>query len=704
LMKTINKTIAIFLSIFMLHGLIQAQDISEEKAGLIAKNFFYERSNAKETSDYQDINLQKPIVKWQDGKAVLYIFNIKDGGFVFVSGHQSTPPVLGFSFTGKYTDLDAPPQLRGYLQSISAQIASNMETNQVPDVGQKEEWDRLLQNNKSTLKIFKGRSIEPLLYSTWDQGSYYNEMCPEDDAGPSGHCYAGCVATAMGQVINYFRWPQQGTGEYSYDCPPYGTLSANFAEANYLWNEMPLELKGSNIPTATLLNHLGISVDMVYGPDGSGMYNHKAAYSLATYFKYSPETQYVYRDSTSMDWDSLLLNHLDKQIPMYYAGWSVPNINGHAFVCDGYQEPGYYHFNWGWSASYDGYFYTDDLTPGGSYFNDAQELIINAFPDTTTYTYPAFTSGKDTLTTYSGTIDDGSGPVYNYQNNAYHSWLISPADSVEFITINFLNFSTEASDSVTIYNGNDSLSPILGSFAGDALPPKIVSTSDQVFITFSSAANTIAPGWLLSYESEIPVYCSGLVMLQEITDTFSDGSGPRNYHNASNCLWNIKPDVANEITIHFLEFETEAGKDVLKIYDGTDLLAELSGSELPDPLTAYNGSMFLTFSSNSTVTGNGWTAYYETDAVGQEELSAANEFQVYPNPTKDILTIRHNKIGQEAMLELFSIDGRMVISEKQNATNLESVLDLTTLDNGLYLLVITSKDNKQVQKIIKTSK
>lgn len=96
------------------------------------------------------------------------------------------------------------------------------------------------------------------------------------------------------------------------------------------------------------------------------MYNHKAAYAFRTYFKYAPETQYVFRDSTNMNWDSLLVAHLDRKMPLYYAGWSVPNVNGHAFVCDGYQGTGYYHFNFGWGGSYNGYYYTQNLTPGGT--------------------------------------------------------------------------------------------------------------------------------------------------------------------------------------------------------------------------------------------------------------------------------------------------------------------------------------------------
>jgi hypothetical protein len=139
------------------------------------------------------------------------------------------------------------------------------------------------------------------------------------------------------------------------------------------------------------------------------MYNHKAAYALRTHFNYAPETEYLYRDSTNLNWDSVLVAHLDQRIPMYYAGWSVPNIMGHAFVCDGYQGEDFFHFNWGWGGQSDGYFYTDDLTPGGN-FNLAQELIINCVPDTDNFVYPEYCSGPLTLTSANATLDDGSGP------------------------------------------------------------------------------------------------------------------------------------------------------------------------------------------------------------------------------------------------------------------------------------------------------
>ena len=205
-----------------------------------------------------------------------------------------------------------------------------------------------------------------MLNTTWDQGNYYNALCPADDGGPGGHCWAGCVATAVGQLMFYHRWPNQGTGEYSYTHPVYGEQYANFGETTYNWNGMETYLDGPNNHIALLLNHLGVSFDMDYGPDGSGMWNHSAANSMRNYFKYGPQTQYIFRDTTTMNWDSILIANLDARKPLYYAGWEgVGSLNGHAFVCDGYAPDNFYHFNWGWSSSYDGYFLLSALTPAG---------------------------------------------------------------------------------------------------------------------------------------------------------------------------------------------------------------------------------------------------------------------------------------------------------------------------------------------------
>jgi hypothetical protein len=461
---------------------------------------------------------------------------------------------------------------------------------------------------------------------------------------------------------------------------------------------MEPSLGHSNLELAEILYHLGVSVDMVYGPDGSGMYNHKAAFSLRTYFKYSPETQYVFRDSTTMDWDSLLISHLDQRIPMYYAGWSVPNINGHAFICDGYQGTDFYHFNWGWSGSYNGYFYTDNLTPGGSNFNLAQELIINAVPDTNLYTYPVNCQGNVTYHEMFGTLEDGSGPLYPYANSGNCSWLVAPVDSVNSITLNLLDFNLSSGDTLKIFDGDSTNAPLLAVFTGDTIADPISSTGKFMLVNFVSDDTLTEEGFLAYFESDIPVYCSGSTVLNEQTDTISDGSGNYDYHNNSACTWIIQPPGASTLTLYFTAFETEEGFDFLKVYDlGTSqLLAELTGSYpggVPDPITAPSGKMFLAFSTNYSGTADGWTAYYETDLVEVTEMQVKEDFLVYPNPVENTIFININQEnGTPVNIKLLDLNGNELISSTYDFPESGQVhLDVNRITSGMYFLKIDAQ-------------
>jgi hypothetical protein len=468
-------------------------------------------------------------------------------------------------------------------------------------------------------------------------------------------------------------------------------------------------LDHSNAEVAEIIYHLGVSVDMVYGPDGSGMYNHKAAYTLKTFFKYSPETQYVYRDSTTMDWDSLIIAHLDQKIPLYYAGWSVPNIYGHAFICDGYQGEDFYHFNWGWSGSNDGYFYTDTLTPGGNNFNLAQELVINAVPDTNLYDYPVHCQGDKNYEALFGTLDDGSGPLYSYSNGSDCSWLITPNDSVNGITLTFHRFSTDSNDFITVYEGADSNATVLGAFSGDDLPPAVTASGGNMFIQFNSDAEDQSSGFLASFESEIPVFCSGMTMLNEQTDTISDGSGNWNYHDNTACLWRIMPEGASTVTLYFNEFATEAGFDILKIYDlqTGQLLVEYSGtyeSGVPDPVTSPSGKMFLTFNTNSVNTAQGWEAYYESNLVKINEPEENKELLVFPNPTGAYLNIQFKMNPPTPVrINLTDLSGRNVYSSDFHLSAQDQVsIDISDLSPGIYLMSCqTSEGKTEYHRVIK---
>lgn len=82
-------------------------------------------------------------------------------------------------------------------------------------------------------------AVTPLLTTTWNQGTPYNNLCPEYTTGKK--CATGCVATAMAQVMSYHQWPTSATEPIpGYKTRRYGiTLSAlpatTFDWANHLY-------------------------------------------------------------------------------------------------------------------------------------------------------------------------------------------------------------------------------------------------------------------------------------------------------------------------------------------------------------------------------------------------------------------------------------------------------------------------------------
>jgi hypothetical protein len=708
-MKNFTSILSAIIFILITAISANAAEVPSSKVETVAVNFFWERYGQYFDDNYTDLEITEHIPVYFEGKLVYHAFNF-DQGFILVSGHDQVYPILGYSFTTKYQPSTIHESFSEWIAQYARQILFAVESNSPATKEISDTWEKYSDPNFDIEEKADFRDIEPMLTSTWDQGKYYNQMCPADPQGVAGHCVTGCVATALGQLAYYFRHPQTGIGSYSYNQPPYGTISADYGATTYKWDEMSNVLTESNLAVAELIFHIGVGCDMVYGPQSSGMYNHKAAHTMRSFFKYSPETEYVYRDSTSMDWDSLLVAHLDQKIPMYYAGWSVPNINGHAYIVDGYQGDHFYHFNWGWGGSYDGYFYTENLTPGGNNFNLAQELVVNCFPDTTNYTYPEHCAGDKTLTSMNGTIDDGSGPCYNYKTNAQCSWLIDPqteVDSITSISLSFDRFNLIAgSDFLSVYDGADGNAPLIGNLTGENIPNEIISNGNKLFLTFTSEENNAAPGFFASYSTERPKWCSGMTVLTEQTDEISDGSYQFYYENNSLCMWQVIPPNASTLTLNFTKFQTEEDTDVLKIYDlsNNTLLAELSGifdpPNLPLPVTSPSGKMFITFTTNGDTRFDGWEAWYETDLVDIEEISSELKFEVYPNPASEAINITINQdFSSSLSIELCNYQGQSVIYQTISKSGIKQ-LNVSSIPEGLYLLKIHNQEMSNISKIV----
>ena len=305
-----------------------------------------------------------------------YIYNIGDLGFVIIAGNTVLPPVLGWSDQGNFPSLEgAPENFTSWIAHYSAMIDFAVANDIQPETKVQRQWDDAAQGIFGTRNA---TTVDPLVSTHWNQDCYYNEYCPATGGwwwgGPCGHCYAGCVATAMAQVMKYWDYPETGFGSHIYVHNEYGEQSANFGATTYHWSQMPNEIWSHNDAVATLLYHCGVSVNMNYGPDGSGAQSADVETALRSYFGYCGAKYRMKSNYQEEAWIAMLKADLDQSHPIYYSG--ANGDSGHAFVCDGYDSSDLMHFNFGWSGSGDAYYSTYDVNG----FNQGQAVVNNIFP------------------------------------------------------------------------------------------------------------------------------------------------------------------------------------------------------------------------------------------------------------------------------------------------------------------------------------
>lgn len=379
----------IFLSIIFLIStiIVIAAPTSPEQARIVAQNFYKTIVTAQGTAQ-----LAYTATQGTRGEACFYVYNI-DNGFVIVSADNRVQPVLGYSTEGNFDAQNLPFGLQDLLNSYTDEITAIMQNVVETNAELQAEWTALLDGTFAPVR--SGRAVSALLdndgINNWQQNDGYNYYCPADPSGPAGHCYVGCCALSMGQVMHYWQHPAQGTGSHSYECNhssslngeygDYGTLSANFGATTYDFANMPNNLNGSTpssqiLKIAKLLNHCGISIDMWYGNHGSMAFHDDIGEALETYFKYD-ETYTVWKNNYSGDWEDLLKSDLDLGRPIIYCAYA--SEGGHEFVCDGYNDNNYFHFNMGWGGSYNGFYAINNLNAQYN-FNSSHGAIAHIRP------------------------------------------------------------------------------------------------------------------------------------------------------------------------------------------------------------------------------------------------------------------------------------------------------------------------------------
>ncbi len=426
---------------------IYAQSVPTDKAIDIGVRFFEQATNnSPRYAPARTIgeNMATARALQYSNRECMYVVSMPDSGWVLVSGDERVVPILAVSYDGSFpTEEDMPPAMRDLLTDYANEIIYIQDS--LSDIEPHPRWVALENNNYTaqTLDTEIGSDIytpgDKLLNMPgrgevkWNQGTCngdgagnhcdhaYNKFCPDWYTPSCNRTYVGCTAIALAQIMWYWQWPHAAFIPDTIEMD--GTPSNKTTLQLYNWTLMPNELTPSTSMeqvdmVAGFLRDCGYTSRMSYEDDGSYASLWNAMIALQNTFSY--EGEYRSKSSNLDTWEADLREEINSGRPVLYAGYN--DNGGHAFVVDGYNasDSSYFHINWGWGGSCNGYFYLSALYPYGDvyywyHYNYWQEALfgIQPAPNCDPYmTDETYCAANGALAVCASSIESGEVAAY----------------------------------------------------------------------------------------------------------------------------------------------------------------------------------------------------------------------------------------------------------------------------------------------------
>lgn len=361
------RKLFILVAATLLTAQLSADPISRQTAQFTAREYLASKGVTITSPDVAFKAPRKGVAG--DTSAYYYVIDAgNENGYVIVSGDNRTEEILGYVDHGHFDINEIPENMKSFLQQYADQIKA-LDDNNVTAIPSSNKIRRISQTH---------HSVATLMSTRWNQGSPYNDNCPihYNSDGSSGSSASGCVATALSQVMNYYKYPDitkasipSLTNNYSTPSGNKSVTAKSVPKGTAIdWDNMCDTYSGGETyeqkqAVANLMLYVGQSVGMGYGASSGAGFGDNVVTAFTKYFGYDDQLTMQWRDRYTIDgWFNLIYDEVAAGHPVAMSGSS--SGGAHAFVVDGFDGENLFHLNWGWGGGSDGYFLISVLNPG----------------------------------------------------------------------------------------------------------------------------------------------------------------------------------------------------------------------------------------------------------------------------------------------------------------------------------------------------
>lgn len=387
--------LAMMLAVVLTPSLSSANPVDAVVARAVAEARLHELDAADRRLAWQE-----EIVA--DKHLIAYMCGFEPAGFVVVAADSDLPPVVAYSLESscpREDFLDSP--LR---RLVAADLASRLAARALVEPSvmapAHARWLELTGNRapvgERRFEQWPPAGTTPTggwLASTWTQSAPYNSLCPLDVAHAGARSQAGCPSVAMAMILNFHRtilgtrldetdrywhgyagnyyWVPDAAAQYGF--PDFGVLKGYLETLTLHWDAGAAL---TNTDKAALVFACGVAARQVYSAAGSGTFGVDQAYDAYVRFGFGSGCELLTDADSNLY--AVLADNMRQARPAHLAvvdpGWTM----GHNLVVDGYNTDDYFHLNFGWGGSYNGWYLLPQGMPYG--LTVVEGVIVNLSP------------------------------------------------------------------------------------------------------------------------------------------------------------------------------------------------------------------------------------------------------------------------------------------------------------------------------------